>query len=72
MKTISDLLLHLETVAPLELAESWDNVGLLVGDPARQAQRVMTALTLVPTNVQEAIDGKRTLSLLTTHSPSTH
>jgi dinuclear metal center YbgI/SA1388 family protein len=67
MKTISDLLIHLETVAPLELAENWDNVGLLVGDPSRQVQRVMTALTVVPTNVQEAIDGKA--DIIVTHHP---
>ena len=67
MKTISDLLVHLETVAPLELAECWDNVGLLVGDPSRQVQRVMTALTIVPTNVQEAIDGQA--DLIVTHHP---
>ena len=30
----------LEALAPPALAESWDNVGLLVGDPAAPAERV--------------------------------
>ena len=32
--TIADLVRALESIAPPELAEAWDNVGLLVGDPA--------------------------------------
>lgn len=52
IKEISDLLRQL---APLELAESWDNVGLLVGDETRSAQRVMTCLTITQAAVDEAI-----------------
>ena len=32
---VSDLVLAMETIAPLRYAESWDRVGLLVGDRAR-------------------------------------
>ena len=34
--TVADLVAHLERFAPLELAEEWDNVGLLAGDRARE------------------------------------
>ena len=33
MTTVRDIEQYLYAWAPRELAESWDNVGLLVGDP---------------------------------------
>ena len=32
MTTVQDILTFMEGLAPYELAESWDNVGLLCGD----------------------------------------
>ncbi|MEO1524221.1 MAG: Nif3-like dinuclear metal center hexameric protein [Planctomycetota bacterium] len=46
----------LASIAPLRLAESWDNVGLLIGDRTAGVERVMTCLTLTPSVVDEAID----------------
>ena len=43
---LSDILIFLKEFAPLEFAEQWDNVGLLVGDPEQPVARVMTCLTL--------------------------
>ena len=40
-------------MAPPELAESWDNVGLLV-DCGRPAARALTALDITPEVVEEA------------------
>ena len=34
-----------ERIAPLALAEEWDNCGLQVGDPEAEAKRVLVALT---------------------------
>lgn len=56
MNSVGDVAKFLQAIAPLELAESWDNVGLLVGSADAPVGRVMTALTLVPENVQEAIE----------------
>ncbi len=53
--TIADACRLLESIAPRELAEDWDNVGLLVGDPAAPLHRVLTCLTLTPDVVDEAI-----------------
>lgn len=44
----------LTRIAPLKLAESWDNVGLLVGDRAASVTRVITCLTITPDVVSEA------------------
>lgn len=58
---------HLAQLAPLQLAESWDNVGLLVGDRSRSVSRVMTCLTITPAVVDEAV--RRQVDLVVTHHP---
>lgn len=58
---------YLESLAPLPLAESWDAVGWLVGDPSASAARVMTCLTVSPPTVDEAIVEE--VDLVVTHHP---
>lgn len=53
--TVRDVTAWLERIAPRHLAESWDNVGLLLGDPAASITRVMACLTVTPATVTEAI-----------------
>ncbi len=65
--TISVVSTKLAEWAPLELAESWDNVGLLVGDPSRSASRIMTCLTLSEDVADEAI--AENVDLIVTHHP---
>lgn len=65
--TIKDITDWLEGFAPLTLAESWDNVGLLAGDPSANAQRVMTCLTLTADSAAEAIE--RSADLVVSHHP---
>ena len=57
IQTICDFL---EQFAPLSLAEDWDNVGLILGDPQRPAAQIMTCLTVTPESAAEAIDKKLT------------
>lgn len=57
----------LASIAPLRLAESWDNVGLLVGDRSTRVTRVMTCLTVTPDVVDEAIG--RNVGLIVAHHP---
>ena len=59
MTYVGEVSSYLQSVAPLELAESWDNVGLLVGRNNVPVRKIMTALTLVPENVAEAIRAVR-------------
>ncbi len=67
MPTVDDVTQLLTAWAPLELAEAWDNVGLLVGDAAWPVESVMTCLTLSPDVAQEAADGQA--SLVVAHHP---
>jgi dinuclear metal center YbgI/SA1388 family protein len=41
---LQDLLAVLDEIAPSSLAEPWDNVGLMVGDPAQEVCGVLVAL----------------------------
>ena len=43
-----------ERIAPLPLAEGWDNCGLQVGDPSAEVGRVLVALTPLPEVFAEA------------------
>jgi dinuclear metal center YbgI/SA1388 family protein len=67
MPTVADLVQALEAIAPLGLAETWDNVGLLIGDPASDVLRIMTCLTLTPESAGEAIE--EGVSLIVSHHP---
>lgn len=53
--------------APVELAEDWDNVGLLVGDGRARVERMMTCLTITPPVVAEAV--QRRANLIVAHHP---
>ncbi len=67
MTTVSDVTEWLERFAPARLAEPWDNVGLLWGDPAALVQGVMTCLTVTPVTAAEAIEEEA--SLIVSHHP---
>jgi len=67
MLTVELLAAFLERIAPLRLAEDWDNVGLLVGDPQGPVRRVMTCLTITPPVAAEAIE--QNADLIVAHHP---
>lgn len=51
--TVEDVLLIMEELAPPELAESWDNVGLLV-NAGRPVSGILTTLDITPAVIAEA------------------
>ena len=67
MPAIRQICDYLEQLAPVRLAEEWDNVGLLVGDGDREVDRVMTCLTVTPDSAREAIENSA--DLIITHHP---
>lgn len=42
--TVQDILDIIEKIAPADLAENWDNVGLMIGRPSDQVEGVMVGL----------------------------
>lgn len=67
MVRVKDILSKLENVAPYELAEHWDNVGLLVGDPEQEVTGALCALDITLDVVEEAIE--RGCQLIVAHHP---
>ena len=56
MTTVRDIETFLYAWAPRETAESWDNVGLLVGRGDREIRRVLAALDVTPAVAAEAAE----------------
>lgn len=65
--TVGDVARFLEAFSPRSLAAEWDNVGLLVGDSAASAARIMTCLTITPASAAEAVDEQ--VDLIVAHHP---
>lgn len=67
MTTVREIESFLYSWAPRVLAESWDNVGLLVGDPEAAVERILVALDITPQVAEEAL--KRGCQLIVAHHP---
>lgn len=53
--SVRDFVAAMESIAPVGLAQNWDNVGLLVGDPNAPMRRVLLCIDLTRNVVEEAI-----------------
>ncbi|NLX18080.1 MAG: Nif3-like dinuclear metal center hexameric protein [Desulfobulbus sp.] len=67
MPTVRDFLTALQHIVPESLAEDWDNVGLLVGDPNQRVTRVLLALDPTCSLIEQAATGG--YDLVITHHP---
>jgi len=67
MTTGTTLIKRFEQFSSPQLAESWDHVGLQIGNPDRPINKLMTALDVRPEIVQEAIDQQ--IDFIFTHHP---
>jgi dinuclear metal center YbgI/SA1388 family protein len=52
---VKDILNTLNTLAPFDLAEPWDNVGLLVGNPEQEVTAILAGLDPTNSLIDEAI-----------------
>ena len=52
---VQDVINHLQELAPLQYAEDFDNVGLLVGDTSMKVTNVLVTLDTLEAVVDEAI-----------------
>ncbi len=64
---VKEIIQGLELLAPVKLAESYDNVGLLVGKSDKEVSRIMVALDASESVIDECI--ARKVDLLITHHP---
>lgn len=67
MASVKEIEAFLFSKAPRELAMDWDNVGLLVGFPDREVQKVLVALDITGEVVEEALEAGA--GLIVAHHP---
>lgn len=67
MATVGSIVDSLQSFAPPDLAEDWDNIGLLVGSREWSVERVLTCLTITPSTLSEAIESH--VNLIVSHHP---
>ena len=67
MTTVGQIENSLFQLAPRQLMQSWDNVGLLVGNTDSTAKKVLVALDVTEDVVQEAVDGA--FDVIVAHHP---
>ena len=66
MTTVQQIYEEMQRIAPLALAESWDNLGLLV-DCGGEVSRVLVTLDITPEVVEEA--ARKGCGLIVSHHP---
>ncbi|SHN34173.1 dinuclear metal center protein, YbgI/SA1388 family [Cyclobacterium lianum] len=64
---IKDIISHLESIAPTSYQESYDNAGLIVGDPADQVKGIICCLDVTEAVVVEAKE--KGCNLIVAHHP---
>jgi dinuclear metal center YbgI/SA1388 family protein len=67
MNNIQAVMTALEAIAPLHLQESYDNAGLIVGDPAAKVEGILFCLDSTEAIVEEAV--ARGCNLVVAHHP---
>jgi dinuclear metal center YbgI/SA1388 family protein len=67
LTTVGDVVDVLETAYPPALAESWDAVGLVCGDPAERVERILVCVDPVESTVDEALNAGA--QLVVAHHP---
>lgn len=67
MVSVNDVYGFMNELAPVDTAESWDNVGLLVGRRDRLVTRILCALDITPQVIAEA--DEKGAQLIVSHHP---
>ena len=67
MATIGDVTAVMENWAPSQIAESWDNPGLAVGDPCKKVDTLILTLDITEQTLKLA--SKKRASLVISHHP---
>lgn len=65
--TVNDIVKIMDGIAPPNLAEAWDNVGLLVGRSDNTVKKIMVALDVSPEVAEQALEHKA--QMIVSHHP---
>lgn len=63
----SDVMKYIEQLAPGELAEDWDNIGLLLGSSSQSVSKIMVCLDVTTEALLAAVS--KNVNLIVTHHP---
>lgn len=63
----SDIIKLMEKYAPPELAENWDNIGLMVGEENKEINNILVSLDINDSVIDEAV--KNDIDMIITHHP---
>src|SRR4030042_5430366 len=58
---IKDITEKIDKIVPLKLAQDWDNVGLLIGDPEKNVKNILLTIDITKEVISEAIKQKAEL-----------
>jgi len=64
---VATIIQKIEKIAPKKLAYDWDNVGLLVGDPGAEVDKILISLDITDQVVEEAIEKRA--GMIVSHHP---
>lgn len=67
MATVKDIYDFIDSIAPFDTAEEWDNSGLLVGDADKIVNKIIFALDVTDDIINQAVAGNA--DLIITHHP---
>lgn len=67
MMVVKNIIDSLEIYAPVELAEAWDHVGLMVGDSTQAVSKVLLALDVTQAVAEEAV--AKGCEMIVSHHP---
>lgn len=67
MLTCEEIMKGLEELSPIQFAEAWDNVGLLIGRKEKQVQRVLLCVDVTEHIISQAITEE--IDMIISHHP---
>ncbi len=67
MATVKDIYNFIDTFAPFNTQEEWDNSGLLIGEENKNVNKIMLALDITADVINQAV--KTNCDLIITHHP---
>lgn len=68
MTKVADVVKVMKDLAPIELAESWDNVGLLIGNTENEVHKILVMLDFGEQGMEEALEVSA--DMIVTHHPA--
>lgn len=67
MATVKDIYKYIDSIAPFDTQEEWDNSGLLVGDENKAVKKALFALDITSEVIKQATE--QNVDLIVTHHP---